>query len=280
MLYSLVIPVYKAEKSLPLLAPQLIKIMSGITQHYEVIFVDDCSPDNSWMVLCGLQKQYSQLRVIRLEKNCGQLAATTCGIYAAKGESVITMDDDLQFSPTDIPALIDFYHKHNYKLVFGIAERKINSKSLDYTRTVMRFLFRNLFLTKFRTVEYFSSFRILNKDVMHTGKLKNLFMIWQLQTNEIGNFPVHHFPTEKQLTSYTFLKRVVHFSPYLILALQKMSFVFAAVSAVAWLFLYGGTIGATACMVFCLFFLTTGLASFLYIRKTETVKYSIQTSLP
>lgn len=282
MLYSLVIPVYKAEKTLPLLVPELIKSMNSITEQYEIVLVDDCSPDNSWATLCGLQRQYGQLRIIRLKKNCGQLAATTCGIHSAKGKAVVTMDDDLQFSPSEIPALINYYNQHNYKLVFGIAEKKINSKSLDYTRTVMRFLFRNIFLTRFRDVEYFSSFRIMNVRLAHKEKLKNLFMIWKLQPNEIGNFPVRHFPTKKQLTSYTFLKRVMHFSPYLMLALQKLSFVFAATfgAMAVCLFLQNAFATAIASAIIAFVFLISGLASFFYLRKTEKIKYSVQSSLP
>lgn len=277
MEYSLIVPVYKAEKTLPLLIPSIVKAMEEVSGLYEVVLVDDCSPDKSWEILNALSQKYNQLRIVRLNKNYGQLAATTCGLQTAKGKVLLTMDDDLQFSPEEIPALIQYYNTHSYLLVFGIAEKKMNSKSLDYTRNIMRFLFKHVFLRKFRNIEYFSSFRILNSSAIHTGRLKNLFMIWTLNPNEIGNYAVNHFPTRKQLTSYTLIKRIIHFSPYIFLALKKtgftlgllaIGFMLLAYTIHAPLFVAASGIGA-------LVFFAVGV-TFRYInKKKERVTYTI-----
>lgn len=107
---SLVIPVYGSEKVLPELASQLKDVLDGIASlggNYEVIFVCDCSPDNSWRAIQGLAAQYPWVRGLSLRMNAGQHNALMAGFTHARGRIVMTMDDDLQHSPSDIPALLD-----------------------------------------------------------------------------------------------------------------------------------------------------------------------------
>src|SRR5690606_28043578 len=124
--YSIIIPVYKAEKTLSVLIPRLVHCMGSFTESFEVILVDDRSPDSSWNVMNTLGEKYPQLRLFRFAKNYGQLAATTCGFHHAKGNTIITMDDDLQFAPEDLPALIRYFESNEYVLVFGVPFTKYN----------------------------------------------------------------------------------------------------------------------------------------------------------
>jgi polyisoprenyl-phosphate glycosyltransferase len=107
---SVVIPVYGSEKVLPELTTRLKAVLDRI-EHlrtgYEVIFVCDCSPDRSWEAILALSAQYSWVRGILLRMNVGQHNALMAGFAQALGEIIITMDDDLQHSPSDIPALLD-----------------------------------------------------------------------------------------------------------------------------------------------------------------------------
>lgn len=107
---SFVIPVYGSEKVLPTLVTQLQEAMNKIDSlrdNYEVIFVCDCSPDLSWQTIKKLAQQYTWVRGISLRMNAGQHNALMAGFAKADGEIVVTMDDDLQHSPSDIPALLD-----------------------------------------------------------------------------------------------------------------------------------------------------------------------------
>ncbi len=107
---SLVIPVYGSEKVLPELVVRLQRVLDqlpSIQGRYEVIFVCDCSPDHSWQVIRELSCQYSFVRGILLRINAGQHNALMAGFACAKGAVVVTMDDDLQHSPDDIPLLLD-----------------------------------------------------------------------------------------------------------------------------------------------------------------------------
>jgi polyisoprenyl-phosphate glycosyltransferase len=106
---SIVIPVFGSEQVLPALVSRLQSVLdcNDKTQgRYEVIFVCDCSPDASWQVIQGLSAKYSYVHGISLRMNAGQHNALMAGLAKARGKIVVTMDDDLQHNPADIPALL------------------------------------------------------------------------------------------------------------------------------------------------------------------------------
>ena len=103
---SVVIPTYRAGATLDTLLDELDTVFddSGISAEYVV--VDDRSPDDTWERLKAAAERTPRLRAIRLQKNAGQMAATLCGIAAASGDTIVTMDDDLQHPPEEIPKLL------------------------------------------------------------------------------------------------------------------------------------------------------------------------------
>jgi len=106
---SVVIPVYGSELVLDELVIQLRKTLStlvGIAKKYEIIFVCDRSPDNSWAVIKALSETHSEVHGILLRMNAGQHNALMAGFAKATGEVIVTMDDDLQHAPSDIPKLL------------------------------------------------------------------------------------------------------------------------------------------------------------------------------
>lgn len=106
---SFVIPVYGSEKVLPELVARLDEVMETLPlarKNYEVIFVCDCSPDRSWAVIQSLSASHPWVRGILLRMNAGQHNALMAGFAEARGQIVMTMDDDLQHAPSDIPALL------------------------------------------------------------------------------------------------------------------------------------------------------------------------------
>ncbi len=104
---SVVIPVYGGEKSLPQIVSQVEQVAAGRRWSHEIIFVCDQSPDNSWQVIAKLAKEKPNVAGILLRINAGQHNAVMAGLAQAKGEVIVTMDDDLQHAPSDIPALVD-----------------------------------------------------------------------------------------------------------------------------------------------------------------------------
>lgn len=103
---SVVIPTYRNAIGLNVLVDRLSAVLHGLNKRYEVIFVDDCSPDDSWGVIEKIVSENKGFRGILLGRNMGQARATLCGIQAAKGDVVVTMDDDLQHEPEMLPMLL------------------------------------------------------------------------------------------------------------------------------------------------------------------------------
>ncbi len=106
---SLVIPVYGSEPVLPELVRRLQAMFdqqARPSDDYELILVCDCSPDRSWAVIRSLAEQYPWVRGILLRMNAGQHNALMAGFSQARGRVIVTMDDDLQHAPEDIPLLL------------------------------------------------------------------------------------------------------------------------------------------------------------------------------
>lgn len=106
---SVVIPVYRSEISLEILAERLMSVFKRMGRNHEIIFIDDCSPDNSWRVLKRIKEIYkNKVKIVRLLVNGGQHNAILCGFSLVTGDVIVTMDDDLQNPPEEIPKLVEW----------------------------------------------------------------------------------------------------------------------------------------------------------------------------
>ena len=120
---SVVIPVYNGADTVPQLTERLLKVLPELFENYEIILVDDCSPDNSWEVVKSLQSERPEfVRAIHLARNFGQHNATLCGIRAARYEICITMDDDLQHPPEQLPLLLEEFEK-GFDVVYAVPKK-------------------------------------------------------------------------------------------------------------------------------------------------------------
>ena len=127
MQYSIIIPVYNGEQTVEKLYDR-IKQFFADKYNYEVIFVYDCGKDNSWEALLKIKKQNPQnVKLIRLSRNYGQHNALICGFEYAKGDFIVTMDEDLQHAPEDIQKLIDKQKEMDYDVVYGKYEIRNHS---------------------------------------------------------------------------------------------------------------------------------------------------------
>jgi undecaprenyl-phosphate 4-deoxy-4-formamido-L-arabinose transferase len=116
---SVVIPVYRGEDTLEPLIERLGKVLPQVAEAYEVLLVNDGSPDNSWNVIGKLASQHDWVQGIGLMRNYGQENATLCGIRTARYEVIVTMDDDLQHCPEELPKLISKLNE-GYDVVYGV----------------------------------------------------------------------------------------------------------------------------------------------------------------
>ena len=115
---SIVSPVYRAEKMVHMLVERIVQSVTTITDRYEIILVNDASPDASWQMIEHECAQNKQVKGVNLSRNFGQHYAITAGLSFAKGEWVVVMDCDLQDRPEEIPAL---YQKalEGYDIVYA-----------------------------------------------------------------------------------------------------------------------------------------------------------------
>jgi len=96
---SVVVPVYGSEKTLPELIRRIDEVLGEEYKPYEIILVNDGSPDNSWSVITSEVERYPSVRGIQLMRNYGQHNALLAGIRSARYEIIVTLDDDLQNPP-------------------------------------------------------------------------------------------------------------------------------------------------------------------------------------
>ena len=120
---SVVIPVYNGSDSLPALVEALGAILPEVANRFELVLVNDGSPDQSWQVITRLARQYRWVRGVDLMRNYGQHNATLCGIREARYEVIVIMDDDLQNPPAEIPKLVRKLDE-GYDVVYGVPRRR------------------------------------------------------------------------------------------------------------------------------------------------------------
>ena len=178
--------------------------MDSAGKPFEIIYVDDSSRDGSWEVLKRLKAENPGLiTAIRLAKNFGQHSATFCGFNFAKGENIITLDDDLQCPPEEIPKLIRRMEETDAELVYGIYEKKKHSA------------FRNIGSKGFKKISALlgrpregSSFRlissnIIQKIIIHHQNFVFIDEILHWYTDYVALATVEHHPRKYKSSMYS-----------------------------------------------------------------------------
>ncbi len=120
---SVIVPVYNSAEVLPRLIERLEPVLIALKTPFEVVLVNDCSRDNSWEVAGKLAAQYNWVKGLSLMRNYGQHNALLCGIRAARYHTVVTMDDDLQNPPEEIPQLLAQLER-GFDVVYGAPEKE------------------------------------------------------------------------------------------------------------------------------------------------------------
>lgn len=123
---SVVVPVYNNEPSLKELYRRLKRVLDGMDESYEIVFVDDASRDKSLGALEALVFSDLGIKIIKLGTNSGQSSAVLAGIQKAEGDTVVTIDADLQYDPQDILKLLKKIDE-GYDVVFGWRRKRRDS---------------------------------------------------------------------------------------------------------------------------------------------------------
>ena len=169
---SVVIPEYKGATIIGALLERLDKALCTISDNYEIILVNDCSPDNTWEEIKRHAALNKRIVGLNLSRNFGEHYAISAGLKFAKGEWIVVMDCDLQNRPEDIPALYqkaqegwDIVHARRVQKQFGFW-KKMSSK-----------LFHSLYdrLSNRKSDEAIAEFGIYNaKVIAEYNKLKEV----------------------------------------------------------------------------------------------------------
>ncbi|GAA4373038.1 glycosyltransferase family 2 protein [Hymenobacter koreensis] len=125
---SVVSPVYRGGELLPELVGRLVNSLASITPYFEIVLVDDRSPDDAWVRIQDLCQQEARVKGIRLSRNFGQHAAIAAGLSHCQGEWVVVMDNDLQDLPEEIPSLLKHARQHNLDYVLASRRKRKHSR--------------------------------------------------------------------------------------------------------------------------------------------------------
>jgi polyisoprenyl-phosphate glycosyltransferase len=148
ILYSIVIPVYNEVEVLPALYERLTRVLEGLIEPYEIIFVDDGSRDDSTQLLRDFQARDERVKFLSFSRNFGHQIAITAGLDYSSGQATVVMDADLQDPPEVIPRLIEQWRK-GYDIVFAVrAKRQGEGLFKRATAAIFYRLFRRMTATE------------------------------------------------------------------------------------------------------------------------------------
>ncbi|CUI69733.1 Undecaprenyl-phosphate 4-deoxy-4-formamido-L-arabinose transferase [Achromobacter xylosoxidans] len=219
---SVVVPAYRSGQTLRPLYERISSTLASLTSNWEIIIVDDCSPDDSWAVLSKLREADERVRIVRLGRNHGQQHATLCGLGYARGNYVVTIDDDLQCFPEDIPAFIQALRSGKHVVIGKIAERKEHKWWRNVGSALNQYLARTI-LGKPKSLSL-SSFRAMSRPTVNSlvgykGAHPHIaaLLLKSVPVAFFGNVDIRHAPrADGSNGSYSLRKLIKTFSYLLI----------------------------------------------------------------
>lgn len=209
---SVIIPVYNSEKILDTLIYRLVDILPSISNIYELILVNDGSIDRSWEIISYFSQSYTWVRGINLMRNYGQHNALLCGIRSALYEIIVTMDDDLQHPPEEIPKLLKKYLE-GFDVVYGTPQKGQHGLWRNLASQTTKFALQSTMGTDIaRKVSAFRVFRTGLRDVFanYNNSSISIDVLLAWGTNRFAAVSIPHDIRYIGTSNYTFRKLIVH----------------------------------------------------------------------
>ncbi len=207
---SIISPVYKAGKIVDKLVSEIQKTMVVMNVSYEIILVDDRSPDNSWEVMKIQSAQFPEVKSIRLSRNFGQHPAIIAGLSQAQGEWIVVMDCDLQDQPKEIEKLFN-KTKEGYDVVLA---RRVNRQD-GFFKKLSSTIFSKIygFFTDTKYDNEIANFGIYHKKVINSIlKISDYIKFFPLFVDFVGykstSIKVEHASRDSGETSYSLAKLI------------------------------------------------------------------------
>ena len=206
--YSVVIPVFNSETMIGETVERVKSFFKNNEMLCEIILVNDGSRDHSWDKIKSLALENKNITSVNFVKNYGQHTAIFCGMQHAKGDFLITLDDDLQNPPEEIGKLIKKINE-GYDLVFA----RFSEKKHSYTRRIGSRLigFLNYIVYNKPRGITLSNFRIFTKEIVEKIKKLNVHYpyipgLLLVNSERIANVETKHEARRAGHSNYTFLK--------------------------------------------------------------------------
>jgi glycosyltransferase involved in cell wall biosynthesis len=245
---SIVVPVYRSALILPKLVEEVANVLEqeSSVDTYELVLVNDSSPDNSWEVIRELAARWPFVRGINLRRNAGQHNAVMAGLNHARGDFIVTMDDDLQQPPREIPCLLKAVRQGYDVCYTRYNERKhahwkqLGSQFNDWVATRLIGKPRGLYLSSFRCMRK----EIAEEICKYDGPYAYVDGLILDVTSSITSVDIRHQARYEGESNYNlrrlislWLKMATSFSVFPLRIATILGFVLAGVSAALIIFI-------------------------------------------
>lgn len=209
---SVVVPVYNSASMLAELTARLDAALTPLVKSWEIIFVNDGSRDQSWEVIRGLAEQHPNVRGFNLMRNYGQHNALLTGIRHVRHELIVTIDDDLQHPPEEIPHMLTKLQE-GHDVVYGSPQHEQHGFWRDFASQITKLALQNTMGVDIARHE--SSFRIFRSRVCeaflhYNGPFISLDVLLTWGTNRFAFVRVRHDQRRDGESNYTFGKLLTH----------------------------------------------------------------------
>jgi len=209
---SVIVPVYGSEAMLPELVDRLAQALPAMAERFELILVNDCSPDHSWEVISRLVEERGWVHGINLMRNYGQHNALLCGIRSAQYPVIVTMDDDLQHPPEEIPKLLAVLAR-GYDVVYGTPAQEQHGLLRDLASLTTKLALQSVMGAEI--ARQVSAFRVFRRELtaafeQYEGAYVSIDVLLTWATNRFSATSVRHEPRKQGVSGYTFRKLFRH----------------------------------------------------------------------
>ena len=209
---SVIVPVYNSEKILPQLIERLNLVLADSSYDFELILVNDGSSDRSWSAIVSLSKRFHWLKGINLARNYGQHNALLCGIRKAQHALIVTIDDDLQNPPEEIPRLISRL-EDGYDVVYGTPQIQQHGLWRVLASLVTRMALQQFMGSE--NARHVSTFRVFRTELreafsQYQGSFVSIDVLLTWGTSRFSSTPVRHEKRTIGQSNYTFSRLLMH----------------------------------------------------------------------
>ncbi len=209
---SVVVPVFNSESTLPGLCDRIASVMGASAGNYEIILVNDGSSDGSWEAIRAVAAANPAVRGLNLTRNHGQHTALLAGLRAARYELTVTLDDDLQNPPEEIPKLLGAL-ADDVDVVYGTPARSNHRTGRRFMTRLTRTMLRGLIGSEVaRSASSFRAFRTRLSDAFadYRGASVSIDVLLSWSTSRYAAVAVRHDPRRTGRTNYTVSKLLLY----------------------------------------------------------------------